>query len=134
MADACVHLMQTYSQAKLVNIGTGEDISIADFARVVAATVGFEGRITYDTLRPDGTPRKLLDMSRRARLARDDVGGGGNREGLSGLPAGDWAGWRLTLRCRPAYARLGAGRGETRGTRCLSFPISRDTGAGLRRD
>ncbi|MGJ5095342.1 GDP-L-fucose synthase [Bradyrhizobium oligotrophicum] len=68
MADACVHLMKTYSEAGLVNIGTGEDITIADFARVVAATAGYRGRISFDTSRPDGTPRKLLDISRLAKL------------------------------------------------------------------
>ncbi|MGJ5205603.1 GDP-L-fucose synthase [Bradyrhizobium sp. HKCCYLR20261] len=68
MADACVHLMKTYSDAELVNIGTGEDISIADFAKVVAATVGYQGRLSFDPSRPDGTPRKLLDVSRLAKL------------------------------------------------------------------
>jgi GDP-L-fucose synthase len=64
MADACVHLMKTYSGADLINIGTGEDIAIAEFARVVAEIVGYRGDISYDTSRPDGTPRKLLDVSR----------------------------------------------------------------------
>ncbi|WP_316162038.1 GDP-L-fucose synthase [Bradyrhizobium sp. SZCCHNRI20481] len=68
MADACVHLMKTYSDSELVNIGTGEDITIADFARVVAAAVGYTGAIGFDTSRPDGTPRKLLDVSRLAKL------------------------------------------------------------------
>jgi GDP-L-fucose synthase len=68
MADACVHLMKTYSGADLINIGTGEDISIAEFATVVAATVGYDGRIVYDTSKPDGTPRKLLDVGRLAAL------------------------------------------------------------------
>jgi GDP-L-fucose synthase len=68
MADACVHLMKTYSGMEMVNIGTREDISIADFARVVAATVGYGGSISYDTSRPDGTPQKLLDVSRLASL------------------------------------------------------------------
>jgi GDP-L-fucose synthase len=68
MADACVHLMKTYSAAEMVNIGTGEDITIADFARVVAATVDYKGTISYDTSRPDGTPQKLLDVSRLAKL------------------------------------------------------------------
>ncbi|OSJ37210.1 GDP-fucose synthetase, partial [Bradyrhizobium japonicum] len=68
MADACVHLMKTYSSAELVNIGTGEDITIAEFARVVAAIVGYSGEISFDTSRPDGTPRKLLDVSRLAKL------------------------------------------------------------------
>jgi len=68
MADACVHLMKTYSHHEMVNIGTGEDIAIADFARVVAATVGYKGTISYDTSRPDGTPQKLLDVSRLGKL------------------------------------------------------------------
>ncbi|WP_315759566.1 MULTISPECIES: GDP-L-fucose synthase family protein [unclassified Bradyrhizobium] len=68
MADACVHLMKTYSDTALVNIGTGKDIAIADFARVVAAVVGFKGSISFDRSRPDGTPRKLLDVSRLTEL------------------------------------------------------------------
>jgi GDP-L-fucose synthase len=78
MADACVHLMKTYSGMDMVNIGTGEDITIADFARVVAAAVGYGGSISYDTSRPDGTPQKLLDVSRlgglgwRARTSLED--------------------------------------------------------------
>jgi GDP-L-fucose synthase len=68
MADACIHLMKNYSEQELVNIGTGEDITIAEFARVVAATVGYSGGISFDTSRPDGTPRKLLDVSRLAAL------------------------------------------------------------------
>ncbi|MHC2577713.1 GDP-L-fucose synthase [Bradyrhizobium diazoefficiens] len=68
MADACVHLMKTYSGAGLINIGSGEDITIAEFARVVAEVVGYSGEISFDTSRPDGTPRKLLDVSRLAGL------------------------------------------------------------------
>ena len=68
MADACIHLMKNYSEQALVNIGTGEDITIAEFARVVAATVGYGGGISFDTSKPDGTPRKLLDVSRLAGL------------------------------------------------------------------
>ncbi|MGW1421723.1 GDP-L-fucose synthase [Bradyrhizobium manausense] len=68
MADACVHLMKTYSGAELINIGTGKDIAIAEFARVVAEIVGYRGEISYDTSRPDGTPRKLLDVSRLDKL------------------------------------------------------------------
>ena len=68
LADACIHLMKTYSDNELVNIGTGEDITIAEFARVVAATVGYTGEISFDTSRPDGTPRNLLDVSRLAKL------------------------------------------------------------------
>jgi GDP-L-fucose synthase len=78
LADACIHLMKEYSGDELVNIGTGEDISIAEFARVVAAVVGYSGDISFDTSRPDGTPRKWLDVSRldklgwRARTSLDD--------------------------------------------------------------
>jgi GDP-L-fucose synthase len=68
LADACVHLMKTYSELDLVNIGTGEDVTIAEFANLVAVTVGYRGSISYDTSRPDGTPRKLLDVSRLAGL------------------------------------------------------------------
>jgi GDP-L-fucose synthase len=67
LADACIHLMKNYSSGELINIGTGEDITIAEFARVVAATVGYTGAISFDTARP-GTPRKLLDVSRLAKL------------------------------------------------------------------
>jgi GDP-L-fucose synthase len=68
MADACIHLMKTYSSDELINIGTGEDITIAEFAGVVAAAVGYTGEISFDPSRPDGTPRKLLDVSRLAEL------------------------------------------------------------------
>ena len=68
LADACVHLMKTYSSEQLVNIGTGEDITIAEFARVVAKIVGYTGKISFDPSRPDGTPRKLLDVGRLAKL------------------------------------------------------------------
>ncbi len=68
MADACVHLMKTYSGSELINIGTGEDIAIAEFARLVAEIVGYAGEIVFDTSRPDGTPRKLLDISRLRAL------------------------------------------------------------------
>ena len=68
MADACVNLMKTYSNQDMVNIGTGEDITIAEFARLVAKAVGYTGAISFDHSRPDGTPRKLLDVSRLAKL------------------------------------------------------------------
>tara|TARA_A100001037_G_scaffold304520_1_gene341568 strand:+ start:1546 stop:2520 length:975 start_codon:yes stop_codon:yes gene_type:complete len=64
MADACVYLMQNYSGEEFVNIGVGDDISITDFATLVAEVVGFEGEFAYDTSKPDGTPRKLVDVSR----------------------------------------------------------------------
>jgi len=68
MADACVYLMKTYSGADLINVGAGVDITIAEFARLVAEVVGYVGRIDFDTTRPDGTPRKLLDVSRLTNL------------------------------------------------------------------
>ena len=67
-ADACIHLMKTYSSKELVNIGTGQDITIAEFARVVATTVGYRGEISFDMSRPDGAPKKLLDVSRLGNL------------------------------------------------------------------
>jgi GDP-L-fucose synthase len=67
-ADACVHLLETYSGEEFVNIGVGEDITIADFAREVAATVGYTGDIVYDPQKPEGTPRKLVDVSRLTAL------------------------------------------------------------------
>lgn len=68
MADASIHLMKNYSEGGLINVGSGEDISIADFASVVARTVGYTGKIVFDTSKPDGTPRKLLDVGKLARL------------------------------------------------------------------
>jgi GDP-L-fucose synthase len=68
LADACIHLMKNYSEAGLINIGTGEDITIAEFARVVAAAVGYAGEISFDPSRPDGTPQKLLDVGRLSAL------------------------------------------------------------------
>jgi GDP-L-fucose synthase len=63
LADASVFLMQNYSDAGFINIGTGQDITIGEFAHLVADVVGYEGRIEFDTSRPDGMPRKLLDVS-----------------------------------------------------------------------
>ena len=68
LADACVFLLKTYSARDIVNIGTGTDISIAEFARVVAKVIGYEGRIDFDSTRPDGTPRKLVDVTRLTAL------------------------------------------------------------------
>jgi GDP-L-fucose synthase len=68
LADACIHLMKNYSSDELINVGIGEDITIAEFARVVAATVGYIGGISFDHSKPDGTPQKLLDVGRLERL------------------------------------------------------------------
>jgi len=64
LADASVFVMKSYSDLEFLNVGTGEDIPIAKFARLVAEVVGFRGKIKFDTSRPDGAPRKLLDVSR----------------------------------------------------------------------
>ena len=64
LADACIHLMDGYEEADIINIGTGEDIRIADLARIVSEVVGFEGELVFDSSKPDGTPRKLLDVSK----------------------------------------------------------------------
>ncbi|MET4802872.1 GDP-L-fucose synthase [Bradyrhizobium sp. LB11.1] len=68
MADACIHLMKTYSGAEAINVGTGSDITIAELAHVVADIVDYQGGIAFDPTRPDGTPRKLLDVSRLSEL------------------------------------------------------------------
>jgi GDP-L-fucose synthase len=68
LADACVFVMKHYSGDEFVNVGTGEDITIAEFARLVAEVVGYEGEFAFDTSRPDGTPQKLLDVSKLASL------------------------------------------------------------------
>lgn len=64
LADASVFLMRHYSDEPPVNVGTGSDIAIADFAAKIAGVVGFRGRLAFDSSKPDGTPRKLLDVSR----------------------------------------------------------------------
>ena len=64
LAEACVYLMEHYNERELVNIGTGEDISIKELAMLVKEVIGFEGEITFDTTKPDGTPRKLMDVSK----------------------------------------------------------------------
>ena len=66
LADACVFLMEQGYDGPLVNIGTGEDVTIRELAQTVMEVVGFQGRIEFDSSKPDGTPRKLLDVSRLA--------------------------------------------------------------------
>ena len=68
LADACLYLMQHYAGEMWINVGWGEDLSIAELARLVADTVGFAGAIRFDRSKPDGTPRKLLDTSRLTAL------------------------------------------------------------------
>jgi GDP-L-fucose synthase len=64
LAEACFYLMQNYNQEGLINIGTGEDLSIKDLAYMIKRIIGFEGQILFDASKPDGTPRKLLDVSK----------------------------------------------------------------------
>jgi GDP-L-fucose synthase len=64
LAQACLFLLENYDEAETINVGTGTDVSIAELARLVADTVGYEGDIVFDASKPDGTPRKLLDVSR----------------------------------------------------------------------
>ncbi|MBX4911583.1 MULTISPECIES: GDP-L-fucose synthase [Rhizobium] len=67
-ADACLHLMKTYSAESHVNVGSGEDITILELTRLVSEVVGFEGKITHDLAKPDGTPRKLLSVDKLRTL------------------------------------------------------------------
>lgn len=68
LADACVFLMKQYESEELINVGWGEDISIRELATLVREITGFSGQLEFDTTKPDGTPRKLLDVSRLAAL------------------------------------------------------------------
>jgi GDP-L-fucose synthase len=76
LADACVFVLKNYSDMDFLNVGTGQDVTIAEFARLVGEVVGYEGELAFDTARPDGAPRKLLDVSRLVALgwrARTDL-------------------------------------------------------------
>lgn len=68
LADACFYLLQNYSGQELVNVGFGEDLSIGELAQMVKETVGYEGEIKFDASKPDGTPRKLMDVSKLAGI------------------------------------------------------------------
>ena len=68
LADACYFLMQNYNEPNLINIGTGEDLTIKDLALLIKTVVGFEGELTFDSSKPDGTPRKLMDVSKLSKL------------------------------------------------------------------
>jgi GDP-L-fucose synthase len=68
LADACVFVMKHYSGVEFLNVGTGQDITIAEFARLVGEVVGYAGSLSFDTSRPDGAPQKLLDVSKLAAL------------------------------------------------------------------
>lgn len=64
MADACIFLMENYSAAGTINVGTGEDLQIVELVRVMKSVIGYQGDIAYDTSKPDGTPRKVLDTTK----------------------------------------------------------------------
>lgn len=64
LADACFYLMQNYDEPHLINIGTGKDVTIKELALLIKKVVGYEGEIKFDTTKPDGTPRKLMDVSK----------------------------------------------------------------------
>lgn len=64
LAAACIFLMETYSEPGLINIGTGEDLSIKELAEMMARVTGYEGKIVWDSSKPDGTPRKLMDVTK----------------------------------------------------------------------
>ncbi len=68
LADACFHLMQSYDDEPLINVGCGEDVSISELATLVGRIVGFQGSVVFDRSKPDGTPRKLLDVTRLSSL------------------------------------------------------------------
>jgi GDP-L-fucose synthase len=67
-ADACIFVLKNYSGSQFINIGFGHDLTIAEFARTAAEMIGFAGKIVYDASKPDGTPQKLLDVSRLSAL------------------------------------------------------------------
>lgn len=83
LADACFYLMQNYNEPGLVNIGVGHDISIKDLALLVKKITGFEGELKFDTSKPDGTPRKLMDVSKLHSFGwKDKIG---LEEGIAGV-------------------------------------------------
>jgi GDP-L-fucose synthase len=64
MAEACIFLMENYNSSEIINIGTGEDITIRELAALISEVIGYKGEIRWDNTKPDGTPQKLLDVSR----------------------------------------------------------------------
>ncbi len=68
LAAACFFLMQSYNEPNLINIGTGEDLTIKDLALLIKDTIGYQGQLVFDTSKPDGTPRKLMDVSKLHQL------------------------------------------------------------------
>ncbi|HZE44049.1 MAG TPA: NAD-dependent epimerase/dehydratase family protein, partial [Steroidobacteraceae bacterium] len=68
LADAVIHLMNGYENEQIINVGWGEDVTIRELAEMIAKTSGFQGRLVFDSTKPDGTPQKLLDTSRLSAL------------------------------------------------------------------
>ncbi|MFQ5977077.1 MAG: GDP-L-fucose synthase family protein [Candidatus Heimdallarchaeota archaeon] len=68
LADAAVFLISNYNDSEIINVGTGKDISIGDLAKLISSEIGYEGKLHFDTSKPDGTPRKILDVSRLMKL------------------------------------------------------------------
>jgi GDP-L-fucose synthase len=100
-ADACIFVLQRYSGENVLNVGSGKEISITAFARMVADVVGYRGELLFDTAKPDGAPRKLLDVSKLAALGwrartelavglaaayQDFLSGGGRERSAAALP------------------------------------------------
>jgi GDP-L-fucose synthase len=79
LAEACLFLMQQYNEAAIINVGCGQDLTIRELAQLLSHIIGFTGELVYDTSRPDGTPRKLMDVSKINQLgwkARIDLESG----------------------------------------------------------
>ncbi|MCK4789066.1 MAG: NAD-dependent epimerase/dehydratase family protein, partial [Desulfobacteraceae bacterium] len=68
LADACILLMNKYDESEMINVGSGEDLSIRELALLVRNVVGFKGEVVFDELKPDGAPRKLLDIGKIRKL------------------------------------------------------------------
>src|SRR5690606_24984128 len=68
LADACLFLMDNYNELSFVNIGVGEDLSIHELAMIIKEVIGFDGELEFDASKPDGTPRKLMDVSKLKEL------------------------------------------------------------------
>ena len=68
LADACLFLMEVYNDSEIVNVGWGQDCTIQELAELIAEIVGYQGELSWDSSKPDGTPQKLLDTSKLTRL------------------------------------------------------------------